>query len=223
MPYTLNACLLLVALLQGVQVASVQFAPTESLAGDTSGEEGEAASESLSTSRFWGLILGATDNHSKEFEAEFQNQVKYHMLEEYNISSLPESCPSSDLRKEACLHRLVQGLFIYRVLIKHVEKEYPSNYKLSEARINCGRLITHIKVNMKHPESVTELNSSQEEQLLKDIDSPDTYKRRMTAHSILYHLRNFLLQCKRAIRKREMARGRMTNRNLLPIRFSNQV
>ncbi|XP_041665406.1 interleukin-6-like [Cheilinus undulatus] len=204
------------ALLQSALGAPTEVLPTESLAGDPSGEEVESTSESLSSSDLWGLILSVTNNHSEEFEAEFNNQVKYHMLEDIKIPSLPMSCPISNFSKEACLNRLVNGLFVYNVLLKHVEKEYPNNYKISETRANCGQLVNLIKRNMKHPERVIELPSSQEEQILQDINSPDTFQRKTTAHSILFHLRNFLLQGKRVIRKRENTRG-----HLAPIfRFS---
>ncbi|XP_034561085.1 interleukin-6-like [Notolabrus celidotus] len=209
MPSTLNRYLLLAALLQGILGAPADVAPTENLAGDPSGEEGELTSDLLSASGIWERILSLTDNHPKEFEAEFQNQVKYHMLEDYNISSLPESCSYYNLSKEACLQKLARGLFIYKALLKHVEKEYPSNSKILDARLNCGRLIALIKENMKHPERVTELTSTKEEQLLKEINSPYTFQRRMTAHSILFELRNFLLKGKRAIKKKEKAKGSM--------------
>ncbi|XP_074543399.1 interleukin-6 [Halichoeres trimaculatus] len=218
MPSTLKLCLLLAALLQGVLGAPTEAPLTENLAGDPSGEEGELTPDLLSASGIWDRILSVTEDHQKEFEAEFQNQVKYHMLEDFNISSLPESCSYSNLSKEACLQKMVQGLLVYKALLKHVEKEYPSNSKILDARLNCGRLITVIRENMKHPERLTELTSSQEEQLLKEINSPYTFQRRMTAHSILFQFRDFLLKGKRAIKKREKARG-----NVVPIRLNYQA
>lgn len=59
---------------------------------------------------------------------------------------------------------------------------------------------------MKRGERVSAPSSSQEEQLLKQLDSPDTFQRRMTAHSILSHLRFFLIDGKRAFRKWETPR-----------------
>ncbi len=50
--------------------------------------------------------------------------------------------------QEACLRRLAQGLLIYTVLLKHVEKEYPSSLVPSEAtqiRNSLGNLIDIIK------------------------------------------------------------------------------
>uniref|UniRef100_UPI0037E92B47 interleukin-6-like n=1 Tax=Semicossyphus pulcher TaxID=241346 RepID=UPI0037E92B47 len=211
MPSTLNvlsAVTLAALLLQVVHGAPVEVDATDSPAGDPSGEEGEDTSDLLSASNVWDMIIGVTDNNKREFEAEFKNQVKYHVLEDYKISSLPESCPYSNLSKEACLHRLVQGLFKYKVLLKLVEKEYPSNSKnITDARYNCDILVSLIKEKMKYPERVTELTSSQEEQLLKELDGPNTFQRRMTARSILLQLRNFLTEGKRAIRRREMTRG----------------
>ncbi|CAJ1083959.1 interleukin-6-like [Xyrichtys novacula] len=205
MPSTLNSYLLMATLLQVALGSPIKVATLENLAGDPSGEEGELTSNLLSDSGIWELILSVTNNLQKEFEAEFGNQVSYHILEDYNISSLPESCTYSNLSKEACLQRLAEGLFMYKVLLKHVEREYPSNLKISEARLHCGQLISLIRDNMRHPERVTEMTSSQEEQLLKEISSPYAFQRKMTAHSILLQLRNFLLKGKRAIKKKEKA------------------
>ncbi|XP_044028136.1 interleukin-6-like [Siniperca chuatsi] len=227
MPYKLNAYLLsavmLAALLQCAPGAPAEYAPTDSPAGDSSGEEEEEErpSELLSVSKELELILGATKRHREEFEDEFQTEVKYDFLRHYTVSSLPASCPYSNFSKEACLHRLAHGLPIYRVLLKYVEKECPSSRIPSEARFYGGLLISQIKEKMKNPEQVTALTSSQENKLLKDLDNPDTFHRKMTAHSILRQLHYFLVDGKRAIKKREF-RASMANRGMAPVTFYYQ-
>eukprot|EP00064_Thunnus_orientalis_P010687 superscaffoldBa00001475_g10713 len=117
-------------------------------------------------------------------------------------------------KEEACLHRLVSGLQTYKVLLKHVEKEYPGSLILTEARYYIGHLIDLIKGKMRHPERVSELSSSQEQQLLKELDNPNTFHRKMTAHCILRQLHYFLRDGKLALKKREMRMGSMANRDM---------
>ncbi|KAK5855196.1 hypothetical protein PBY51_005324 [Eleginops maclovinus] len=205
--YWLSA-VMLCALLLCALGAPVGDSPTDSPeAGDTSGEEEVEPNDLLNNSEVWDLILGATKRHENEFENEFHNQVKYEFLDEYKISSLPERCPYTNFTKEDCLKRLVQGVQIYTVLLRHVEKEYPNSLICAEVKSNSGRLINVIKHKMKNPEQVTALTSSQEVQLLKDLDNPNTFHRKMTAHNILRQLHYFLLKGKRAIAKRERSRG----------------
>ncbi|XP_049459106.1 interleukin-6-like [Epinephelus fuscoguttatus] len=221
MPSTLNAYMLsaviLAALLLCAPGAPVEDAPTDSPTGDPSGEEEVAAPDLLSASPVWDSILGATKRHEKQFEDEFQNEVKYHFLEHYKISSLPAGCPSSNFSKESCLHRLVQGVLKYTVLLKHVEKEYPGSLICSEVRYYGGLLVSLTKGKMRNPDQVTALTSSQETQLLKDLDNPSTFHRKMTAHSILRELHIFLLDSKRQINKRERLRGSLAVRTMAPI------
>lgn len=71
------------------------------------------------------------------------------------------------------------------------------------------------------PDQVTALTSSQEEQLQRDIDIPDTFHRKMTVHSILYKLHYFLIDGKRVIiNKRERQRGSTVRR--APVSFYGQ-
>lgn len=70
---------------------------------------------------------------------------------------------------------------------------------------------------MRHAVQVTPLTSSQEQQLLRDLDSSDTFHRKMTAHSILYQLRSFLVDCKNAINKKEKLRESRANRAMTPV------
>lgn len=75
---------------------------------------------------------------------------------------------------------------------------------------------------MRDPEQVTTLTSSQEEQLLRDINNADTFHRKMTAHSILYKLHFFLVDGKRVIvNKREKLRQDVVGRD--PISFYTQM
>ncbi|KAI4818075.1 hypothetical protein KUCAC02_011440 [Chaenocephalus aceratus] len=210
------SAVMLCALLLCALGAPVEDAPTDSpAAGDPSGEEEEEGpSDLLSTSGVWDLILGATRRHQKEFEDEFHNQVKYEFLENYKVSSLPARCPYSNFTKEACLQRMVQGLQIYTVLLRQVEKEYPNSLICAEVRTYSGQLIDLIQRKMRNPGQVTALTSSQEVQLLNDLDNPNPFQRKMTAHNILRQLHYFLLKGKRAITKREKIRGTMANNSL---------
>lgn len=51
--------------------------------------------------------------------------------------------------QEACLHRLLQGLLIYTVLLKRVETEFPSSTIPSEARYYSGLLIREIEKKVR--------------------------------------------------------------------------
>ncbi|KAM3858426.1 interleukin-6 [Diretmus argenteus] len=205
MPSSLNAYLLravvLAALASGVVIIAVPVGTelTDNLSDDPSGDEQEAEAppDPLSAARVWGTIIAATQRHKKQFEDEFQNSVKYDSVKDYKIPS-PQRCPSLNFSKEACLRRLVQGLLKFSVLLKHVEKEYPTNSFLPEVKSNSGSLVTLIKEKMKHPNQVTALTGSQEEQLLKELDNPDTFRRKMTAYSILYQFHWFLVDGQRA-------------------------
>ncbi|XP_074469590.1 interleukin-6-like [Sebastes fasciatus] len=224
MPSHLNSswlsAVMLAALLLCAPGAPVEDLPTDSPAsGEPSGEEEVWPSDLLSSSRYWDIVIDATKRHQQEFENEFQNEVEYIFLEHYRISSLPAGCPLSNFSKEACLHRLAQGLLVYTVLLKHVEKEYPSSSIRSQARYYSSILINLIKEKMRNPEQVTAPTSSQETQLLMDLDNSDTFQRRMTAHSIMRKLHFFLIDSKRAISKREKTRGSMANRSTPTISF----
>ncbi|XP_061520974.1 interleukin-6-like [Phycodurus eques] len=199
---------LLASLVLRAAGAPLPEAPTV-LPGDTSGEEETEPSDLLSSSPVWDSVVGTAKKHQKAFEDEFQNNAKYHLLDEYKVSQLPVNCPSSNFSKEACLHRLAQGLTIYTSLLKYVEKVYPGSRNLSEAKHYTGLLLRLIKQKMKKTEAVTGLNSSQEESLLGSLDNQDVFHRKMTAHSILQQLFVFLVDGKRALRRKERRRGRV--------------
>ncbi|XP_076611552.1 interleukin-6-like [Chaetodon auriga] len=213
MPSKLNvlSAVMLAALLQCAPGAPVEEALTDSPADDTSGEE-EAP---LYPERdVWDSVLGVTTRHQMQFEDEFHNNLAYDFLDNYQISSLPERCPKSNFSKEDCLHRLVDGLLTFTALLQHVEKVYPSSTFPSDIRHYSSVVIGLIRQKMRHPERVTAVTSSQEsERLLRNIDSPNMFSRKMTAHAILNRFCQFLIYCKRELRKREMSRG--SNRDLV--------
>lgn len=66
--YLLSA-VMLAALLQLAPGAPVVDAPTDTLAGDTSGEEGETRSDLLSTSPVLTKVLATTQRHKEEVSA----------------------------------------------------------------------------------------------------------------------------------------------------------
>ncbi|XP_053189844.1 interleukin-6-like [Scomber japonicus] len=213
MPPTLNSywlsALILAALLLSASGAPVTDAFTESPTDDPSGE-GEMPSDLLSDSPRWGPFLAITKHHKKEFEDEFKDDVKYHFLENYKISSATASCPMSNFSKEACLLRLVHGLQTYEVLLRHVLKEYPSWLILSGFKYRSDSMISLIKEKMRHPERVSALSSNQEERLMTEVDNPNTFHRKMTAHSILRQFHFFLVDSLVSLRKKELLKGSLS-------------
>ncbi|RVE66966.1 hypothetical protein OJAV_G00112670 [Oryzias javanicus] len=213
-PRLLSAAVLLWAFAAvAAAAAALTDAPPDLLAGDTSGEESLEEAPPLTSNilRTWERVIEPTKRHQKEFEQEFHGNVDYILLDSHKHASFPVKCPMSNYSKEACLQRLAQGLLVYRVLLKQVEKEYPDNSILRELKPAIPLLVAQIKEKMKRSERVSAPSSSQEEQLLKQLDSPDTFKRRMTAHSILSHLHFFLIDGKRAFRKWETPRRQKIN------------
>ncbi|XP_041822903.1 interleukin-6-like [Melanotaenia boesemani] len=197
--------------------APFEDASTNSTVDESSGEEGERVETSPlpKTSNIfsmWETIIEPMKGHQKEFEEEFQGNVDYLFLNNYKRPSFPVKCPESNFTREACLLRLVQGLQAYTVLLKLVKKEYPNSLTLPEVS-RLQQLMTLIKERMKNSKRVTVLTSSQEEQLLKELDNMDDFRRKMTAHSILHYLRIFLIDGKRSLCKWEMQRRRKTGTN----------
>ncbi|XP_077363769.1 LOW QUALITY PROTEIN: interleukin-6 [Festucalex cinctus] len=199
---------LLAFLLARATAAPLIEAPTAFPSGGTSSEEETEPSSLLSSSDVWDSILATAKVHQKAFEDEFQNNVEFHLLEDYKVPQLPPNCPNSNFSKEACLHRLAQGLSIYTSLLKHVEKDYPDSRILSEAKQYTAILLWNIKQKMKKTEEVTSLSNSQEESLLASLDNPDVFHRKMTAHSILRQLYIFMVDGKRALSRKDRRRGR---------------
>nr|XP_057903667.1 interleukin-6-like [Doryrhamphus excisus] len=165
-------------------------------------------SDPTSSSPVWDSVIRAAKHHKETFEDEFPNKDWYpHVLENYRVTSLPAKCPNVNFSKEACLHRMAQGLSFYTSLLKHVEKAYPSSVMLFEAKRNTGLILSFIRQKMKKPDQVTSLSSSEEETLLSLLRNDDTFHSKMTAHSILRELYIFLMDGKRALARKERRRG----------------
>ncbi|TKS88517.1 Interleukin-6 [Collichthys lucidus] len=220
MPSKLNAYLLsavmLVALMR--RALGAPTALTESPAGDPSGDEAQEEVEGNPSDavKAWIYAVSTLSRHEQEFEAEFHHFHKYNILDQYTIAWLPKDCPSS-YNKEACLQWLAKGLFTYTAVLKYVAKEYPNQRILTVAERD--NLIQLIKDKMRHPEHVTALTRGQEEQLLRNIDTPTIYNRKMTAHSILYMFRHFLIGGQRQFRKWEQPRRSLTNKGITPVTY----
>uniref|UniRef100_A0A3Q1EMF1 Interleukin-6 n=1 Tax=Acanthochromis polyacanthus TaxID=80966 RepID=A0A3Q1EMF1_9TELE len=212
------AALMLLLLLPSASGAPVEDELVDNPAGDTSGEEGEEVEEELSDLQ---KLLQFTQRHEKEFKDEFHFDVIF--LEHYKSPSFPSRCPSSNFSKEACLQRLAQGLLTFTVLLKNVETEYPDSPIIAAVRLYSGAIVTAIKEKMKHRERVLALTSTQEEQLLKGLINPDTFQRKMMAHSILHHFHTFLVDAKTSLNKMEKPRGRLANRGLATISSLQQL
>ncbi|XP_057684678.1 interleukin-6-like [Corythoichthys intestinalis] len=185
-------------------VLCVTGAPTVLPSGEHQSEEELFPS----ISPVWESVLGIAKDHKKDFEDEFGNNVKYHQLENYKVPQMPASCPISNFSMEACLHRLAQGLTIYTNLLKDVEKVYPGQRILSEAKHYTGLLLRLFKQKMKKPEEFTVSNSSQTENVSTLLDNRDEFQRKMTVNSILRQLFIFLVDGKRVLTKKERRRGR---------------
>nr|UOV22691.1 interleukin 6 [Oostethus manadensis] len=187
--------------------------PTALPSGDPTGVE--ETFEPISSAPVWNSVIRAAKQHQEAFEGEFQNNVLYHVLENYKVASLPAKCPSFNFSKEACLHRLAHGLYFYTSLLKHVEKDYPRSVILTEAKHNTRLILRFIRQKMKKPEQVTSLSSREEESLLSTLDNSDTFHSKMTAHSILRQLYIFLVDGKRALARKERRRGRHGGMSML--------
>lgn len=87
---------------------------------------------------------------------------------------------------------------------------------------NVGILLFFFQVRERS--QVTALSSSQQEQLLRAVEQSDTFHRRMTAHSILYNLHFFLVDCKRVIvnKRATKAREAAGSRLLTAVTFYQQ-
>uniref|UniRef100_A0A3Q1G0Y7 Interleukin-6 n=1 Tax=Acanthochromis polyacanthus TaxID=80966 RepID=A0A3Q1G0Y7_9TELE len=203
------AALMLLLLLPSASGAPVEDELVDNPAGDTSGEEGEEVEEELSDLQ---KLLQFTQRHEKEFKDEFHFDVIF--LEHYKSPSFPSRCPSSNFSKEACLQRLAQGLLTFTVLLKNVETEYPDSPIIAAVRLYSGAIVTAIKEKMKHRERVLALTSTQEEQLLKGLINPDTFQRKMMAHSILHHFHTFLVDAKTSLNKMEKPRGQQRRKDV---------
>uniref|UniRef100_A0A096MF73 Interleukin-6 n=1 Tax=Poecilia formosa TaxID=48698 RepID=A0A096MF73_POEFO len=157
-------------------------------------------------------ILKVTKGHKEEFKNEFRGNVDYNSL---NRTLIPVKFPKS---KEAGLQQLAQDLTKYSVLLKHVDKEYPGKLIVTELKATLPRLITKIKRTMRNADRVVALTGSQELQLLKDLESLDSYHRKMMAHSVLSSIRDFLVEWKRELTKRQRDGSRLASFRKEPLR-----
>ncbi|XP_065326612.1 interleukin-6-like [Pelmatolapia mariae] len=185
-------------------------APIEdgSVAGDFSGEGTEEAEMStVKPFNIWKSLFDSAQEYEKAFEHHFQTlENRDQALDSHIPASIPKHCNITKFRKEACLQTLAKGLLIYSVLLKHVEKEYRGSLNFSDAPSNIGTLIDlagMVKGKMKNSNQVTPLTSSEEEQLLKEVNSPDPYHSKLHAYSILRALKAFLSEGKRAVCRME--------------------
>ncbi|XP_054914796.1 interleukin-6-like [Poeciliopsis prolifica] len=152
-------------------------------------------------------ILKVTKGHKEEFKNEFRGNVDYNSL---NRTLIPVKFPKS---KEARLQQLAQDLTTYSVLLKHVDKEYPGKSIVTELKAALPRLITKIKRAMRTADHVVALTSSQELQLLKELESLDSYHRKMMAHGVLSSLHDFLVEWKRELTKRRVRKTQISDRH----------
>ncbi|XP_056153952.1 interleukin-6-like [Lampris incognitus] len=213
---TTLAVLLLSCTAQSAEVSTTPEGPSEEPSGEPPGEELRAfhrSSDLLSASPIWRSFIAITNRAERQFEEEFHNQLKY----QFPGVKWPQiCCPVTNCSMEICLRRLAEGLLKCMVLLKHVEKEYPANSILPEAKHYSVALVNQIKEKMEHPERIAELSEIQEEQLLQEQASGDTFKRRINAYSILYQLHYFLIDGKRALTKVER-RSHKVHGNLLSV------
>uniref|UniRef100_A0A3B5N0Z3 Interleukin-6 n=1 Tax=Xiphophorus couchianus TaxID=32473 RepID=A0A3B5N0Z3_9TELE len=161
-------------------------------------------------------ILKVTKGHREEFKNEFRGNVDYNSL---NRTLIPVKFPNGHLTapsvtfQEARLQQLAQDLTTYSVLLKHVDKEYPGKFIVTELKATLPRLITKVKRTMRNADRVVALTGSQELQLLKELESLDSYHRKMMAHSILSSIHDFLVEWKRELTKRQMRKTQISNLN----------
>ncbi|XP_077447438.1 interleukin-6 [Stigmatopora argus] len=186
-------------------------APTVFPAGHASGEEEELFP---SVSPLWESVLGIAKDHRNDFEDEFENTIKYNLLENFKLAQMPASCPISNFSKEACLHRLAQGLTIYTNLLKDVEKVYPGKRIVSEATYYTGILLRLFKQKVKKPVDLTSPNSSHVENVSTSLENQNEFHRKMVAHSVLRQLFIFLVDGKRVLTKKERRRGKHLKRTM---------
>lgn len=92
-----------------------------------------------------------------------------------------------------------------------------------ELLLNQVSDVVILNIQVKDRDQVIRLTSSQEEQLLKDINYPNMFHRKMTAHGILYNLHFFLVDCRRVIvNKRAKHRESAASRVMTAVTFYHQ-
>uniref|UniRef100_A0A3Q2Q433 Interleukin-6 n=1 Tax=Fundulus heteroclitus TaxID=8078 RepID=A0A3Q2Q433_FUNHE len=202
----LAAVMLAAALPLCVKGAPLEVTPTDLPQGEASGEEEEDRRISdpprdSNIIEIWERVLKSTESHQQEFDEEFQGNVKYDLLDKDKPRSFPAKCPNCTLSKEACLQSLAHGMLVYTVLLKHVDREYHNSSIVAAVKAGIPQLITQIKAKMRNADSVAAPTSSEEQQLLKELDRPDLFYRKMMAHRILRSIHIFLVDGKRSYQK----------------------
>uniref|UniRef100_A0A3Q2ZIA9 Interleukin-6 n=1 Tax=Kryptolebias marmoratus TaxID=37003 RepID=A0A3Q2ZIA9_KRYMA len=122
--------------------------------------------------------------------------------------------------KEAYCQELAQGLLTYLVLLKHVEKEYPKSSVLPGLKGRISLLVTQFKAKVGPRRTANKRGTFSQEALLRELDHPDTYTRRLRAHSVLASLRNFLVDGKRLFQKWEAKKRQTADDSVIPFLFS---
>ncbi|XP_014898245.1 interleukin-6-like [Poecilia latipinna] len=79
---------------------------------------------------------------------------------------------------------------------------------LADTSIN---ILAFLSPQMRNADRVVALTGSQELQLLKDLESLDSYHRKMMAHSVLSSIRDFLVEWKRELTKRQVRKAQSSN------------
>ncbi|XP_043995219.1 interleukin-6-like [Gambusia affinis] len=165
-------------------------------------------------------ILKVTKGHKEEVRALFLKLFEFIwlVLTHLTPSLFYDRCVSSFFLlfgrltapavtfQEARLQQLAQDLTTYSVLLKHVDKEYPGRFTVTELKAALPRLIAKVKRTMRNADRVVALTGSQELQLLEEPGSLDSYHRKMMAHSILSSIHDFLVEWKRELTKRQVRR-----------------
>ncbi|KAM4725132.1 interleukin-6-like [Anableps anableps] len=208
----LAALMLAAALPLCVPGAPLKDAPTDLYPEETSGEEEEEVQRisylpaAINITETLERVIGAIRRREEEFKNEFQGNVEYSSLNTYKRSSFPTECPKSNFSKEACLQWLAEGLLKSSVLLKYVDREHHNHSIVTLVNGIIPLLITKIKQTMRNADRVVALTSSQEQQMLKELESPDLFHRKMMAYSILSSIGHLLVDCKRSFRKWETAK-----------------
>uniref|UniRef100_A0A3B4BKS2 Interleukin-6 n=2 Tax=Periophthalmus magnuspinnatus TaxID=409849 RepID=A0A3B4BKS2_9GOBI len=206
-PTNLYAALLSVLLMVAALMDPVAVAPLDLPTEAPSGEGDTGATDLLSDSPMWRTLLDATHQHKQEFNREFTGSIEYLHLDNFNIVSFPEDCRNTSINMEGCLRRLVRGLLVYQVLLKHVEREYPNSQVLPNIKYFSSLLISATRQKMRKPDAVKALSRTQEDSLLKEVDHFDMFNRKMFAHNILRKLHEFLRDIQVSIKRIEKRPG----------------
>ncbi|XP_017162839.1 interleukin-6-like [Poecilia reticulata] len=119
-----------------------------------------------------------------------------------------QSCPSQSILLRPCCsdkatinrhERKVEGQSCFLLYLAPA---------LADTSIN---ILAFLFPQMRNADRVVALTGSQELQLLKDLESLDSYHRKMMAHSVLSSIRDFLVEWKRELTKRQVRKAQNSN------------